>query len=122
MNRHEQHATDLARLRAAIEVLLGAGAVKQRLRDAYVLHLQDIEPAALPRDAAESLRALSGALSTATAAGSLGAVEATIRKMSDVEAGGCALRILDLYLTLCTGRGADSNAGQQRQLRLVGDE
>jgi len=70
----------------------------------------------------EILRQLGDALSTASAAGGLGAVEATIRKMSEMEASRQAVRIIELFVALSGRQPAEASSALQRQLRLVGDE
>jgi hypothetical protein len=112
----------LKRLRSASEVLVGPGPVKQRLCDAYVRHLKDIDRGQLPPEMAEILLKLGDALSTASAVGGLGAVEATIRKMSDLEASQQAVRILELFVALSGRQPVESTTALPRQLRLVGDE
>lgn len=112
----------LRRLRDATEVLVGPGAVKQRLCEAAIRHLRDIDPNELPRDLAASCRELMDSLCTAPAVGGLGPVEATVRKMSDAEASTCASRVLDLYVALSGQDARESAPSAPRQLRLVGDE
>lgn len=109
------------RLRDAAEHLVGPGPVKQRLCTAYVQHLRDMEVDALPDDLAASYRALATALSTAQPTGGLGAVEVTIRKMSEADASQHAAAMLDLYVNVA-GRHAEPSPALSRQLRLVGDE
>lgn len=112
----------LQRLRGASEVLVGPGPVKQRLCDAYLRHLRDIDRGELPPEVAEILSQVGDALSTASAVGGLGAVEATIRKMSELEASQQAVRIMELFVALSGRQPAESTIALPRQLRLVGDE
>jgi hypothetical protein len=109
-------------LRAAVLQLIGAGTVKQRLGEASLRHLSDVDPARLPLDVAERYQELMQSLSTEPAMGGLGRIGATVRKMSDQEATACAARILDLYLALSAGSQREPVANPQRQLRLVGDD
>lgn len=102
--------------------LLGAGPVKQRLSEASLRHLSDVDPARLPLDVAERYEELMQSLSSESAMGGLGRIGATVRKMSDQEAAACAARILDLYLALSAGSQREPVASPQRQLRLVGDD
>ena len=113
---------NLARLRSATLLLIGPGPVKQRVCEASLKHLRDIDPAELPRDVAASYRELMDSLRTAQATGGLGPVEATVRKMSELQATACATRILELYVALSGPAAHESTAGPPRQLRLVGDE
>jgi hypothetical protein len=108
-------------LRDAAEILVGAGPVKQRLCAAYLQHLRDLDVDALPDDLAASCRELAGALSSAQPTGGLGAVEVTIRKMSEADASRCATAMLDLYVNVA-GRLAEPSSGLSRQLRIVGDQ
>jgi hypothetical protein len=87
-----------------------------------VRHLKDIDRGQLPPEMAEILLKLGDALSTASAVGGLGAVEATIRKMSDLEASQQAVRILELFVALSGRQPVESTTALPRQLRLVGDE
>lgn len=107
----------------AVRLLVGAGPVKQRLSEASVRHLAELDDGDLPRDLAVRYRALMGRLTAAAAVGGLGAIEASVRKMSEQDAAGCALQALDLCLALNGREGRDGVQGvQPRQLRLVGDE
>jgi hypothetical protein len=116
----------LSHLRRAALLLVGPGPVKQRLCEATVRHLLDVNPAELPTELAASYRELMTSLRSTQAIGGMGPVEATVRKMSDQEAAACAARVLDLYVGLSGARpGRDTRehvAGSPRQLRLVGDD
>jgi hypothetical protein len=109
-------------LHAAVLLLIGAGPVKQRLSEASLRHLSDVDSARLPVDVAERYQELMRSLSTEPATGGLGRIGATVRKMSDQEAAACAARVLDLYLTLPAVSQREPTASPLRQLRLVGDE
>ncbi len=122
MPSNNQGRGALQRLRGASEVLVGPGPVKQRLCDAYLRHLRDIDRGELPPEMAEILSQVGDALSTASAVGGLGAVEATIRKMSELEASQQAVRIMELFVALSGRQPAESTTALPRQLRLVGDE
>ncbi|MCJ7452626.1 MAG: hypothetical protein MUO39_09150 [Steroidobacteraceae bacterium] len=102
--------------------LIGAGTVKQRLCDASLRHLCDVDAARLPPDVAERYQQLMDSLNTAPATGGLGRIGATVRKMSDQEAAACAAQVLDLYLALSAGSQREPVANPQRQLRLVGED
>ncbi|MFO1394231.1 MAG: hypothetical protein U1F09_10770 [Steroidobacteraceae bacterium] len=123
MSDTEPRAANFEHLDEAVRVLVGAGTIKQRLTEASMVHLSAVDPNALPRDLAGNFRDLMGMLNTAPAVGGLGAVEATIRKMSDRDAAGCAVRAFDLCVALAGREGLDAPAAiSPRQLRLVGDE
>jgi hypothetical protein len=85
-------------------------------------HIRGIDQAQLPPEMVEILRQLEHALSTASAAGGLGAVEATIRKMSELDASRQAVRIIELFVALSGRQPAEASSALQRQLRIVGDE
>jgi hypothetical protein len=122
MNTVDLSSRNLTHLRNAVLMLIGAGPVKQRLCEASLRHLRDVYPAGLPREAAESYQQLMESLSTAQAAGGLGPVGATVRKMSESEAAACAARVLDLYVAVSARELRESLPSQQRPLRLVRDE
>jgi hypothetical protein len=113
---------NLKHLHNAVLVLLGPGPVKQRLSDAAVRHLREVDSSQLPKAAAAACRELMDSLRTAQAVGGLSSTEATVRKMSEQEAAAFAARVLELYVTLSSRDARDSPASAQRQLRLVGDE
>ena len=107
----------------AVRLLVGAGPVKQRLSEASVRHLSELDDGELPRDLAVRYRTLMSQLTSVPAVGGLGAIEASVRKMSEQDAAGCALQALDLWLALNVREGRDGAQGvQPRQLRLVGDD
>jgi hypothetical protein len=116
-------STSAQHLDEAVRLLVGAGPVKQRLSEASVRHLAELDAGELPRDLVARYRALMGQLTAAPAIGGLGSIEASVRKMSEQDAAGCALQALDLCLALNGREGRDAALGAQpRQLRLVGDE
>ena len=113
---------NLQRLRSAVLLLIGPGPVKQRLCEASLRHLSDVNPSELPRELATSYHELMDSLCTAPAMGGLGTVGTTVRKMSDLDAAACAARVLDLYMVLSGWGTREAAAAQPRQLRLVGDD
>jgi len=113
---------NLQRLRSAVLLLIGPGPVKQRLCEATLRHLRDVNPSELPRELATSYHELMDSLCTAPAMGGLGTVGTTVRKMSDLDAAACAARVLDLYMVLSGWDTREASAAQPRQLRLVGDD
>jgi hypothetical protein len=118
----DQYGESLQRLHKASQVLVGPGPVKQRLCEAYLRHLKDIEAADLPLELATAFRELADGLCTAQAVGGLGAVEVSIRKMSESEAGQHAARVLDLLVSLSRRLSNEPLVATPRQLRLVRDE
>lgn len=106
--------------RRAALVLVGPGPVKQRLCDAYLKHLQQVETGGLPRELQVDYAALSDAMHSAPATGGLGAVEATVRKMSEAEAGSLSARVLGMYVTLAGGDAREP--ATVRAFRVVADD
>lgn len=108
--------------RRAVQVLVGPGPVKQRLCLAYLTHLQQVDARALPRELQADYSALSSAMHSAQAAGGLGEVEATVRKMSDLDAARLAEQVLALYVSLAGGDSREPSLAAARPFRVVGDE
>ena len=94
--------------RAAL-LLAGAGPVKQRLADAFRIHLLELDIEELPRELRAEFRSLLAGLTAGRAVGGLGVVDATVRKMSDSQAAAYAARLIVMYGTL-----AQSQPGAQR--------
>lgn len=105
------------RFHGAALVLAGAGPVKQRLADAYRVHLADLDAEELPRELRAEFLGIAGSLTSGRAVGGLGVVEATVRKLSDVQAAACAARLVEMY-----GQLAQSHSAVQRApaLRAIG--
>ena len=108
--------------RCATLTLVGPGPVKQRLCDAYVKHLRMVDAESLPKSVQPGYLELAQAMRCAQAAGGLGAVEATVRKMSELDAGRLAARVLDMFVVLSREDTREPGAQPQRQFRLVGDD
>jgi hypothetical protein len=118
----DPYAACLRPLRGAVLLLVGPGPMKQRLCEAALRHLQELDASELPKDVTSTWLDLMGSLQTAQAAGGLSSMEATVRKMSEFEAAACAMRVLELYVTLAGRDARAATAGGPRQLRLVGDD
>jgi hypothetical protein len=71
---------------AALQVLVGTGAVKQRLVDAYRRHLASLHEQDLPEAVRDRFIQLRKAMHEAAAAGGMTAPEASARKMSEKDA------------------------------------
>jgi hypothetical protein len=84
-------------LHAASLLLVGPGGVKQRLAAAYRTHLADLHPESLPRELRAELASIAQALTHERPVGGLGAIEASVRKMSDAEAASLAARVIGLF-------------------------
>jgi len=87
-------------LLAATFVLASAGPVKQRLLEAYNAHLAELTDEDLPRELRDDYGELARRMSQVRPLRGETAVAATVRKMSDAEAGGCAQRIVRMLAAL----------------------
>jgi hypothetical protein len=85
---------------AALQVLVGAGAVKQRLVDAYRRHLASLREQDLPEAVRDRFARLRTAMHEAPAAGGMTAPEASARKMSEKDAAEHATAILEMFMVL----------------------
>ena len=92
--------TSWEHFRSAVVVLAGGGPVKQRLTEAYQGHLRDISPEDLPRELRSSYLSLVTALQSSQRTGSLDAVSASIRKMSEADAARHAQEIVHMFAGL----------------------
>jgi hypothetical protein len=108
--------------RCATLALVGPGPVKQRLCDAYIKHLHMVDEGALPKAVQTAYTELAQALRCARAAGGLGTVEASVRKMSDQDAGNLAAQVLEMLIVLSREDVRERAAQPHRQFRLVGDD
>jgi hypothetical protein len=80
----------------AAQQLSTAGPIKQRLATAYATHLAGINTDEIPREYREEFISIGSSLSAVAPLRGETAVQASIRKMSDFEAAGHALRIINL--------------------------
>jgi hypothetical protein len=88
------------RFEAAVEALLADGPVKSRLSKAYTGFLEDLQQVDLPVEGNGDFGALHRALHREVPVGKIGAVTASINKMSPVEAACHARTIVRLYTEL----------------------
>lgn len=102
----------------ATRVLVGAGPVKQRLIDAWRVHLASLREQDVPDGMQARFAALRNAMHGAHPAGGLTAAEASVRKMSDRDATEHAAAILGMFATLSAHAGPDVTAAPR--LRVVG--
>lgn len=93
---------------AALQVLVGTGTVKQRLVDAYRHHLSQLREQDLPDAVRGSFDALYAAMHEAPAAGGMTAAEASVRKMSEKDAGRHAAAILEMFTALSALADSDT--------------
>ena len=102
----------------ATRVLVGAGPVKQRLIDAWRTHLASLLEQEVPDGLQARFAALRTAMHGAHSAGGLTVAEASVRKMSDMDAAEHAKAILGMFATLSAH--ADPELAAAPRLRVVG--
>lgn len=104
---------------AATAILASAGPIKHRLAEAYRAHLASLDQDELPKEIREEFSSISTSMSCVRPMRGETAVQATVRKMSDIEAGRIAMRIVNML-----GVIARQQQIVQRtpKLRAVGDE
>lgn len=88
------------RFQAAVTVLVGDGAIKERLAAAYVENLDDLEETEFPSGLRQAFADLEFALHAEHPIGREPCVRATVRKMSSIEARAHAGTIVMLYAEL----------------------
>lgn len=92
--------TEWERFRDAVVVLTGSGPLKQRLADACLKHLGEVELEALPRELRGDFAELNSALRNGSGTGRLNPVAACVLKMSELEAARHAQRIVTIFAGL----------------------
>jgi hypothetical protein len=102
---------------AATAMLASAGPIKQRLLEAYRTHLADLDQDELPKEIREEFCSVSSCMCSVRPLRGETAVQATVRKMSDSEAGGIAMRIVGML-----GVIARQQNTPRPKLRAVGDD
>jgi len=99
------------RLEAAVRTLVGEGPVKNRLRTAYLKHLEDLQHVDLPIPGKSDFGELHSALHKAAPVGKSDCVKASVQKMSPAEARWHAQTIVRIYSeVLAMERGAHVTA------------
>jgi len=81
---------------AATAILVSSGPIKQRLIEAYRNHLASIDQDELPKEIREEFCSVSNCMSCVRPLRGETPEQATVRKMSDIEAGQIATRILNM--------------------------
>ncbi|HKU13184.1 MAG TPA: hypothetical protein VJQ52_02240 [Steroidobacteraceae bacterium] len=102
---------------AATSMLASSGPIKHRLAEAYRVHLETLDTEEIPKEIREEFCSLSSCMSSVRPLRGESAVQATVRKMSDVEAGGVAMRIVNML-----GIIARNQTAQRPKLRAVGED
>jgi len=82
---------------AAASVLVGHGHIKQRLMKAYEDYLDAIDEAEVPERRRPAFIEVQKAMHRVAPQNGEGSICASVRKMSPVEAGDCAITILSIY-------------------------
>lgn len=103
---------------AATVVLASAGPIKHRLAEAFRDHLAGLDEDELPREIRDEYTSLSSTMSCVRPMRGENAVLATVRKMSDSEAGGCAVRIVGMLGVLARLQATQRTP----KLRAVGED
>lgn len=85
---------------AAMQVLVGAGPVKQRLIDAYSRHLAHLRAQDLPDALSARFAALQSAMHESRPTCGLTAAEVSVRKMSERDAASQASAIFEMFVVL----------------------
>jgi hypothetical protein len=105
---------------AATAILASAGPIKHRLAEAYRTHLESLNQEELPKEVREEFSSISSSLCRVRPMRGETAVQATVRKMSEIEAGSIAMRIVNMLGLLV--RQQQSAPQRAPMLRAVGDE
>jgi len=104
---------------AATAMLASAGPIKHRLAEAYRTHLATLDQEDLPKELREEFSSITNTISCVRPMRGETAVQATVRKMSDIEAGNLAMRIVNMLGALARQQ---QNLQRAPMLRAVGDE
>lgn len=99
---------------AATLILASAGPIKHRLVEAYHKHLEGLDEDELPKEIRDDFSTLSHSMCRVRPLRGETALQATVRKMSDVEAGRFAIRIVQMLGVIARVQGQ-----QRPKLRAV---
>lgn len=97
---------------AATALLVSAGPIKHRLLEAYRQHLASLDQEQLPKEIREEFSSLMTCMSCVRPLRGETALQATVRKMSDAEAGLKATQIVNMLQVIVRTQG------QQRTPKL----
>lgn len=101
---------------AATAILASSGPIKHRLAEAYRTHLAGLDADEVPKEIREEFCSLSTCMCCVAPLRGETAVQATVRKMSDLEAGSIAMRIVNMLGVLARLQPA------RPKLRAVGED
>ncbi len=93
---------------AAASVLVGHGHIKQRLMKAFEDHLDAIDEDEVPEGRRNVFAEIQKSMHRVAPLNGEGSVCASVRKMSPVEAGDCAIKILAIYREMLRDSEDDS--------------
>jgi hypothetical protein len=93
---------------AAASVLVGHGHIKQRLMKAFEEHLDAIDEDEVPANRRSAFVEVQKAMHRVAPLNGEGSVCASVRKMSPIEAGDCAITILSIYRDMLRSYDDDS--------------
>jgi hypothetical protein len=99
---------------AATVVLVSAGPIKHRLAEAYRQHLEGLDQDELPKELRDEFSTLSTSMCRVRPLRGETAIQASVRKMSDMEAGRLATRIVHMLGAIARLQGQ-----QRPKLRAV---
>jgi hypothetical protein len=102
---------------AATSMLASSGPIKHRLAEAYRTHLETLDAEEVPKEIRDEFSSLSSCMSSVRPLRGENAVQATVRKMSDTEADGVAMRIVNML-----GIIARNQSSARPKLRAVGED
>lgn len=105
------------RFHAAVRELAAAGPVKARLEQAWCGHLQGLAREDLPEELRAGFGRLAEALHRHSPVTGQSAVSASVRKLSEAEAGELAALVVELLVLACRSAAA---AQAEQRLKVVG--
>jgi hypothetical protein len=97
---------------AATTMLVSAGPIKHRLLEAYRQHLATVDQEQLPKEIREEFSSLTTGMVSVRPLRGETALQATVRKMSDAEAGLKAVQVVNMLQVIVRTQG------QQRTPKL----
>jgi hypothetical protein len=90
---------------AATALLVSAGPIKHRLQEAYRQHLAGVDQDQLPKEIREEFSSLTSGMCCVRPLRGETALQATVRKMSDAEAGLKATQIVNMLQVIVRTQG-----------------
>ena len=85
---------------SAAQTLSSAGPIKPRLTSAYSVYLATLQTEELPREVRDEFKELGSCMCSVMPMRGESAIQASVRKMSEDEAAGYALRIINLLAAI----------------------